>query len=86
MVEAKNLGRSKAIEDKQYIQIKPYVKITTEVRNFGRKPQVLGEPIETRVAQATKTNETEVPDIRKVATWRSKDSNYDPTGHTINLG
>ena len=86
MVEAKNLGKSKAIEKNPSLKIKPHVKIQTEIHTSGKKPKPFGNEFQTRVAQPAKATDKEMADIRKFATWRSKQNPYDPTGHTINLG
>jgi hypothetical protein len=82
VVEAKNLGTSKAV-DKE-VEIKPYVKISTEVHKAGYKIKPVDD-FETRKATASTKSDNE-SDIRKLATWRSKDDYYDPTGHTVDLG
>ena len=52
-----------------------------------KKPKPIGHPFETRCGQAVKLNEQDLGDIRKLVTWRRHEkAEYDPTGHTVNLG
>ena len=51
VVEAKNLGHSIGIGDDKELMIEPYVRITTELHEPGKKPVAVGNPISTHVAE-----------------------------------